>query len=170
MIRALATRRSSNTRSQVFGGAPYVYTAWRGPVTGSSDGLTSYQWLCVNLPWAGANSLSVTAPGKHKQAPLCTNATARVPHGNGPRWRGVMKKWSFKRRPDATSVCFSPTSETPSAIISLRGHLRAPQHLLTVIKSWSEMLACLIANYRWDGAMCLQSVDRVERVFFYVLR
>ena len=88
----------------------YVYVARRGPVTGSSHGLTSYQWLCVNVPWAGANSLNVTAPGKHKQAPLCTNATARVPRGNRPRWRGVMKKWSFKRRSAATSVCVSPTS------------------------------------------------------------
>lgn len=64
-------------------------------VTGSFDGFTSYQWLCVNFPWAGANRLNVTAPGKHKQAAVCRNATVRMQHGNGlvcGRCGGVMKK------------------------------------------------------------------------------
>ena len=39
--------------------------------------LTSYRRLCVNFPWASANRLNVTAPGKHKQASQCAGMPLR---------------------------------------------------------------------------------------------
>lgn len=53
--------------------------------------------LCVNFPWAGANRLNVTAPGKHKQATSCVQKC----HCEDAAWQrlvragrcgGVMKK------------------------------------------------------------------------------
>lgn len=56
---------------------PTKYEPVRQRVTGSRAGLTSYRQLCVYFPWAGANRLDVTAPGKHKQSPRCSETLLR---------------------------------------------------------------------------------------------
>lgn len=62
-------------------------------VSGSFDGLTSYQRLCVNFPWAATNRPDVTARSEHKQASLCRNATAGMRHGNSAAPSAPDRKW-----------------------------------------------------------------------------
>lgn len=164
---------------------PTKYEPVRQRVTGSRAGLTSYRQLCVYFPWAGANRLDVTAPGKHKQSPRCSEMLLRSSSAATPLlsplllllWRcnkEVLVQEALccffffpcvcqpgKQRRGAEGYLATmhihagappqqhSTPSPPPIPPSPWGHLRAPQHLLTVIKSRSEMPACLIANYRW---------------------